>query len=79
MCLQWILFASRPLKVEELYYAVLSRTEPELITPWNSRILNEWTLRLFVINNSKGLAELSRANGVTVQFIHESVREYFLK
>lgn len=33
-------------------------------------------MRLFILNSSKGLAELTRGKKPTVQFIHESVRDY---
>ncbi|KAI4282990.1 MAG: hypothetical protein L6R38_002516 [Xanthoria sp. 2 TBL-2021] len=35
LCLQWILYAERPLKREELYYAILSGTDEEALTPWD--------------------------------------------
>ncbi|KAI9765884.1 MAG: hypothetical protein M1839_005287 [Geoglossum umbratile] len=51
LCLQWILYAKRPLKREELYFAVIAG----------------------------GLAEVAKSKDQTVQFIHESVRDYLLK
>src|SRR6202000_578694 len=35
LCIQWLLFARRPLKPEELYYGILSGTESEYLSKWN--------------------------------------------
>lgn len=34
-CLQWLLFASRPLVPQELYHAVLAKTELSSVVPWD--------------------------------------------
>ncbi|KAL7972633.1 hypothetical protein HDV63DRAFT_393258 [Trichoderma sp. SZMC 28014] len=57
-CLQWILFAERPLAPEELYSA------------------------RFVLDSSLGYADIIASNDSmhkTVQFIHESVKDFLLK
>ncbi|KAL7799987.1 hypothetical protein V8C37DRAFT_407087 [Trichoderma ceciliae] len=56
LCLQWLLFASRPLRPEEKSY----------ISP-------------FILNSSKGLAEVTTSQTPIVQFIHESVKDSLLK
>ncbi|KAH0553285.1 hypothetical protein GP486_006582, partial [Trichoglossum hirsutum] len=78
LCLQWILFAQRPLKREELYFAVLSGTEPAALGKWDPDEVNHQTIDRFILSCSKGLAEVSKAKDRTVQFIHESVRDFFL-
>jgi ankyrin repeat protein len=79
LCVQWILFAQQPLKPEQLYFAILSGVEPEELSSCHS---NETTLddiKRFILHSSKGLAEITKSKSPTVQFIHESVRDFFLK
>ena len=80
VCVQSILFAARPFRPEELRIAVETGCEedppdepcdPTQMTPDN--------LRKFVLDASKGLAEITRSKEPTVQFIHESVRDFLLK
>ncbi|KAH6886899.1 hypothetical protein B0T10DRAFT_407385, partial [Thelonectria olida] len=79
LCIQWILYARRPLKREEFYYAVVSGLdlEPEDLAEWNPELITMDDLQRFVLSSSKGLAEIAKSN--TVQFIHESVRDFLIK
>ena len=81
LCLQWILFARRPLKREEFYFAMVAGLdpEPENMTEWDSGRITVDYMSRFVVNSSKGLAELTKSNTPTVQFIHESVRDFLIK
>jgi nucleoside phosphorylase len=77
VCLQWILFSKRPLKPNELYFAIQSRNEDEIMateTPIDASLVKR-----FILSSSKGLAELTSARNTFVQFIHESVRDFLLK
>jgi ankyrin repeat protein len=75
--LQWISFARRPLACEELYLAVRSdQADYNTAKPWDPDEDDSDTMKLFILNSSKGLAELTRGKSPTVQFIHESVRDY---
>ncbi|KAM0264307.1 hypothetical protein ACHAQJ_000797 [Trichoderma viride] len=81
LCLQWILYAKRPLQREEFYFAVSSGLLGEdedpiecLTTPISSDFMDK-----FVISSSKGLAEVTKSKHHTVQFIHESVRDFLIK
>ena len=75
--LQWVSFAQRPLACEELYFAVRSdRPDFDVAKPWDQDEDDTETMRLFILNSSKGLAELTRGKKPIVQFIHESVRDY---
>lgn len=86
LCCQWILFARRPLKPEEFYFAMeaggvddadAAGWQPD---PWDQEDVTNQTMRLFVLNSSKGLVELTKSKTKpTVQFIHESVRDFLLK
>ncbi|OAP55332.1 hypothetical protein AYL99_10305 [Fonsecaea erecta] len=81
LCLQWILFAKEPLQVREFYFAMLAGLHPEseYMTVWNSQMIEVDDMNRFVLNSSKGLAQLTRSEPPTVQFIHESVRDFLLK
>ncbi|OCT54189.1 hypothetical protein CLCR_00227 [Cladophialophora carrionii] len=79
VCLQWILFAKRPLKREELYFAILAGTEPQHLGPWDATEVTPTVMDRFILDCSKGLTALTRTKNQTVQFIHESVRDYLLK
>ncbi|KAH7176156.1 hypothetical protein EDB81DRAFT_32969 [Dactylonectria macrodidyma] len=80
LCIQWVLFARQPLKPEQLYFAVLSGVDPKAISDWNPDEIEEADIKKFILSSSKGLAEVTRSKKYpTVQFIHESVRDFLLK
>ncbi|KAF4627618.1 hypothetical protein G7Y89_g10540 [Cudoniella acicularis] len=79
LCLQWILYAKRPLKREEFYFAVLSGVAPEALAAWSLEEITRQDMERFILSSSKGLAETTKSNHQTVQFIHESVRDFLLK
>ncbi|KAF2758428.1 HET-domain-containing protein [Pseudovirgaria hyperparasitica] len=76
LCLQWVLFSKRPLKLAELYFAIQSTT-----SQFNAslRKASDTTMERFILDVSKGLVELTKTKSPVVQFIHESVRDYLLK
>ncbi|KAK0716313.1 hypothetical protein B0H67DRAFT_472320, partial [Lasiosphaeris hirsuta] len=77
LSLQWVLFATCPLKPQELYFAVQFGLDAEMTGSWDQEGLGLDHLRTFVISSSKGLAEVTR-KASEVQFIHESVRDFLL-
>jgi hypothetical protein len=78
LCLQWILYAQRPLKRAELYFAIRSGIEPNELTEWNPNTVTNEVMERFILSCSKGLAEITKTEDQTVQFIHESVRDFLL-
>jgi hypothetical protein len=68
--LQCIMFAKRPLSCEELYHAVLHGSDTEIGGH------DPEVIRKFILSSSKGLAERTKGKLPTVQFIHDSVRDY---
>lgn len=80
LILQWVLFAFRRLTPEELYFAVLAGTESGELTAWDRQIINDATIQRYITTTSKGLVEV-RKGGLknTVQFIHESVKDFLLR
>lgn len=81
LCVQWILFAQRPLTMAEYFFAMHSglHQRPETLMPWNRNYVTLEQMRLFVNSSSKGLAVLTTSETTpTVQFMHQSVRDYLL-
>lgn len=81
LCVQWILFTFRPLTVPELYWAVLAGTELDSFSDEDleyARLLERSDMDKFVLSSSRGLIEETKGKQAKVQFIHESVREFFL-
>ncbi|KAL7936145.1 hypothetical protein V8C35DRAFT_321097 [Trichoderma chlorosporum] len=78
ICLKWILFANRPLKSEELYFAVQFGSKEECSGYWDRNEVEFKKMKIFVRSSSKGLAEVTRNKASEVQFIHESVRDFLL-
>ena len=78
LCLQWILYAKHPLKREEIYHAILSGTDPDVLSVSNFEEITAEDMERFILSCSKGLAETTKLKAQTVQFIHESVRDYLL-
>jgi ankyrin repeat protein len=85
-CILWILLAKRPLQPQEFYHALWSGLAledqadeqiPDAGVPGASDSLNR--SNRCVISNSKGLAEVTKSKQPTVQFIHESVRDFLVK
>ncbi|KAJ4268430.1 hypothetical protein NW762_002493 [Fusarium torreyae] len=79
----WILFAQRPLNPVEYYHALWFELSPEdlpgLRMLKNDTLDASGRLNRFVISSSKGLAEITKAEQPTVQFVHESVRDFLIK
>ena len=86
LCILWILLAKRPLQPQEFYHALWSGLAledqadeqiPDVGIPGAPDSLNRFNR--CVISNSKGLAEVTKSKQPTVQFIHESVRDFLVK
>jgi hypothetical protein len=86
LCILWILLAKRPLQPKEFYHALwsglsledLADTQiPDVTVLDASDSLNRFDR--CVISSSKGLAEVTKSPQPTVQFIHESVRDFLVK
>ena len=79
LCLQWVLFSKHPLTTEELYYAILSGLDPKDLSSWDSDLISITDMKLFILDASKGLAEVTTSKSPKCQFIHESVKDFLLK
>lgn len=85
--IQWTLCAGRRLTALELYFAVLLSTGQgrAAIAPWDRKNVSRQVLRDFILTGSKGFLETSTfpldggTEEVRYEFIHESVREYFVE
>ncbi|KAL8344433.1 hypothetical protein RB601_004802 [Gaeumannomyces tritici] len=84
LCIQWTLYARRPLAPEELYFAIVPYdSEPGEVAirhqPWDSEEITRDHMQRFIVSSSKGLVEVTSTKKSTVQFIHESIRDYLFK
>ncbi|BCS25933.1 Pfs, NB-ARC and Ankyrin domain protein [Aspergillus puulaauensis] len=78
LCIQWVLFAIRPLKPVELYCILLFETDCSATNEWKPGNITDEAMKRYILDCSKGLSEITVSNP-TVQFIHESVRDFLLK
>ncbi|KAJ5082839.1 Pfs NACHT and ankyrin domain protein [Penicillium argentinense] len=86
LCVVWVLYAERPLQPDEFYHALWSGLSlkglvdnqiPDVAAPDPSECQDKF--KRYIISSSKGLAETTKAKQPTVQFIHESVRDFLVK
>ncbi|KAK8005485.1 hypothetical protein PG990_011522 [Apiospora arundinis] len=77
LCLQWVLFARRPLTPAELYSAVLSGADSDAIRDCDMEELSESDFDRYILDCSKGLVEITKTKHRTPQFIHDSPDDYF--
>ncbi|KAL4983737.1 hypothetical protein BDW68DRAFT_181317 [Aspergillus falconensis] len=84
LCILWILYAKRPLQPKEFYHALWSGlslknlVDPE-VPDVSFRDDGDTIYNKCVISSSKGLAEITKSQKPTIQFIHESVRDFLIK
>ncbi|KAK1541509.1 hypothetical protein CPAR01_07498 [Colletotrichum paranaense] len=79
LCIQWVLYSVRPLNREEYYFALASGLEPDTLEKWDPNEIPCDYMDRLIVSSSKGLAETTRSDDKTVQFIHESVRDFLIK
>ncbi|KAI1654297.1 hypothetical protein F4813DRAFT_211893 [Daldinia decipiens] len=76
LCIQLVLLAKRPLSLEELYCGIKAGLNDPI--PHGS-LLEDYTMRRYILSSSKGLVEeVCAIFSSSMQFIHESVREFFI-
>lgn len=83
-CIQWTLYARRPLAPQELYFAMVPYdSEPGELAirhqPWDPDEITRDQMERFIVSSSKGLVEVTSTKNPTVQFIHESIRDYLFQ
>ncbi|KAL2842895.1 hypothetical protein BJY01DRAFT_248850 [Aspergillus pseudoustus] len=76
-CIQLIMFAARPLKPRELHCALLFNLDSATMEELHWQDIQDDTIQRFILDSSRGLAEVTVSHIPTVQFIHESVRDFF--
>lgn len=59
ICLQWVLFAARPLRPQELYFAVQLGLKNENSGYWDQEDTELDEMKMFVRTSSKSLAEVT--------------------
>ncbi|KAH7160549.1 hypothetical protein B0J13DRAFT_396376, partial [Dactylonectria estremocensis] len=84
LCILWILYSKRPLRPEEFYHALWSGLSLKDLVDSEIPCVTDsgasGRIGKYVISSSKGLAEITKSKQQpTVQFIHESVRDFLIK
>ncbi|ETS80400.1 hypothetical protein PFICI_07929 [Pestalotiopsis fici W106-1] len=77
-CVRIILLAKRPLSPQELYFALQQKRSAMKSLTWDRLETSYDDMRRFILGCSKGLAEIVKSQSETVQFIHESVRDFIV-
>lgn len=75
LCLQWLLFAREPIAPQQ--FSLLMQVSGDADLSGGLEETSMAMIEKYIRNVSKGVAEV--AKGYTVQFIHESVRDFLLK
>ncbi|KAF2222623.1 hypothetical protein BDZ85DRAFT_319868 [Elsinoe ampelina] len=82
LCVQWVLYSRRPLTVPELYWAIHSGIDLDSFDSEHCVQMTRMSIRpvmeRYITSSSKGLLEQTRDFNKVVQFIHETVREFFM-
>ncbi|KAK3698300.1 hypothetical protein LTR37_017008 [Vermiconidia calcicola] len=76
LCLEWILYAKRPLALKEFYHAMMAGVGEQNLE-WIANVSDD-SIHSFLLSSSKGLAELTKDERPRAQFIHESVRDFLV-
>ena len=74
-----MLFSRKPLRPEQLYFAILSRVKLKALSRWDADEITMDIIKRFILDSSKGLIEITTSWAPKVQFIHESVNDFLLK
>ncbi|CCC05215.1 unnamed protein product [Sordaria macrospora k-hell] len=77
LCMQCLLFAREPFDPEQLYSTMQMARSDDLAGGLEE--ISSETIEKYIRNVSKGMAEVTRSESPTVQFIHESVRDFLIK
>ncbi|QIW98450.1 hypothetical protein AMS68_003968 [Peltaster fructicola] len=81
LCIMWLLFSTRPLSSVEIFYGIQTKLALGAVHLTLQSDVPAQFLADFLVKQSKGLAEINidAALNARAQFIHESVRNYFLR
>lgn len=75
---QLVLFGKEELTPEELVFAVMARFHEGYLKPRSQSEMTDDLLRARIVDSSKGLIEVS-STIIRVQFIHQTVTDFFLR
>ena len=86
LCILWLLCAKRPLSPIEYHHAIWAGLAMEDLAdgqpPESNAEDPDESVQISVVSSSKGLAEITKStqkDKATVQFMHESVRDFLIK
>lgn len=67
LMLQWVLFAERSLKPEELYFAVIAGIDAQNLGTWDRSKVTDDDIQRRITSSSKGLIETRKRDTITIQ------------
>ncbi|KAK4080934.1 hypothetical protein Trihar35433_2039 [Trichoderma harzianum] len=79
--IKWVCFTTRPLSVSELRWAMAVNTEYSSLNACqnaNDYIPDDNLMKKQIVKLSRGLVEFTTEGDLTVQFIHQSVKDFFI-
>ncbi|KXJ87295.1 hypothetical protein Micbo1qcDRAFT_96457, partial [Microdochium bolleyi] len=82
LCVQWILYSAMPLSPQDYYRAMmlgLDSRSGKSPGPWNANAVTDEVLANFITSTSRGLVEATGSFEPKMQFIHQSVKDYFIE
>jgi len=77
--IKWILYSSRPLNPIELHLALQCSDNDATVCFVAGEVPEADALVRRILNASRGLTEVTKADPPVVQFIHETVRDFFFQ
>ncbi|KAJ4865462.1 ankyrin repeats (3 copies) domain-containing protein [Trichoderma breve] len=79
--IKWVCFATRPLSVSELRWAMAVRADYSSLNACQNAedyIPDDDRMKKQIVKLSRGLAEVTTGDDLIVQFIHQSVKDFFI-
>ncbi|CAI4212120.1 unnamed protein product [Parascedosporium putredinis] len=80
MLIRWVCFAIEPLSIMEMQWALLVGADPDhqSMKAYRDDILDIGPMKARVTHLSRGLVEVTSNSHQVVQFVHQSVKDYFM-
>lgn len=79
--IKWVCFAARPLSVSELRWAMAVKADYSSLQACQNAedyIPDDDRMKKQIVKLSRGLAEVTAGDDLVVQFIHQSVKDFFI-
>lgn len=75
LCMRLIMYSRKALELQEVYWALITQSQPSMINEWSSEVISRDVMEHFVLSSSRGLISFVPPASKHLHFIHESVPE----